>query len=126
MARFTRFSLIALLLVSLVFVGCSDDSDDASGPTSDDIVGTWDLSQLRIDGQLVGNAAETIKFNSDGTGVLEKATGNTNFNWSFSDGRLVVDFPSTDDWNAEVTVDGSEMMLIYNQSSHDYVRKYRK
>ncbi len=65
--------MLAMLVASVSFVGCSDDDDDVvDDPKS--IVGTWEEVDIDI----------TFQFNADGTGMLKDKSGTSNFKYTYS------------------------------------------
>ena len=77
------FKSLLIVLVTVSFMSCSSDDDssnDNSGDTSGDLVGTWNLVELTIDGDITTEVAGQL-FSVDLDGVGE----NLDFSLTFSD-----------------------------------------
>lgn len=127
------FSLLMLSLVSIGFVSCSDDDDDDEKSS---VVGTWSNRE--------GSEALTLKFNSNGSGVVTatyydsysgKQTETMNFTyvmldnesgimtWKYYDsyyGELVTESISFEVYNNKLYLyedaNFGELMLILNRN----------
>lgn len=84
------FGMLAFCLVAIMSVcitSCSNDDDD-NGFSNDDIVGTWNLTDVEVDGKwydvtsgVYSRFGATISFYSDGTYYGHGALGNGSGTW---------------------------------------------
>ncbi|MCF7809897.1 hypothetical protein K9N50_02795 [bacterium] len=94
MRKLTNLLLIALLMSGLTFVGCSDDDD--SNPTSyteDDIVGTWKMTAMKLNGTDIDMTyvpEYLFTFNDDGTGTQSIMGIEGPITWTLEDDNKVI------------------------------------
>lgn len=112
MKNFTNLLLITVLLAGFGSIGCEDDNP--SGPSRSDLVGTWSLDKLFINGEEEETWNLTYTFLADGTGNTNDDGNINNFTWSVSGNTISI---NEDGATVEMTVSVSDSILTLEGSA---------
>ncbi len=125
--------ILLSLFLTVIFISCDKDSGTEPGPTHDQaLVGTWDLTTLKSDGNIINpndedGVAAKVQFNAGGTGTVwiedyGNPTETNAFNWNTTGNQLTI----VDVFIANYIISGNTCTISYLDGSEQVELIYSK